>query len=146
MISSLLMFLVILAVGLVLLFLIRRRWADTSPAAAIAASIAVTAGTLAIGAEVMGVAVMKITPALLMASAFTGAILPQPKPWAPVSVLRALAIAAGSIALVSAISAEYVVTVLALLATGVLVVLLSNLAAHRPTGVDKPSEARESAA
>jgi hypothetical protein len=52
----------------------------------------------------------------------------QSSPWAPSSVLRGLAISSGCIALVSVVASNYLVAVLALLATGVLVVLYSNLA------------------
>jgi hypothetical protein len=127
MIRTILLFLIIPAIGIGLVLLIRRRIFAKSPVAAILASIAVVASALLIAGESIGLAGV-LAPAALIASSFIGAISPQPDPWAPSSILRGLAIAAGCIALVSIVQTNYLVAVFALIATGVLVVLFANRA------------------
>src|SRR5690606_4630020 len=123
--------LVVLAIGIGLLLLMRRRLSNRSMSTAVSASIAVVATTLLIAGEFFGLA-RSLAPAALIASSFIGAIISQPNPWAPSSVLRGLAISTGCIALVSAVRTDFLVALLALVGTGVLVVLLSRLAPDSP--------------
>lgn len=113
----------VLAIGISLLVLIRKRISRSAPVIAAAASIAVLAGTISIVARAAGVNVSAFWPGLFIVCAFFGAISVQPVPWETASVLRGLAVACGATAMVSAFTSDLMVTVVALFAAGVLVFL-----------------------
>ena len=101
--------------------LIRRRLSPRFPVGAMGASIAVIAATLFLVAAFAGMNIAFLYPGLLVVVAFIGVICVQPSPWAASSILRALAVSAGGIAVVSVLTSDFIAATLAVLATGVLI-------------------------
>jgi hypothetical protein len=122
---------VVLVIGIGLIRTIRGRLTPRFPAGATGASIAVTAVTLVLVANLLGLNVAYLFPGIAAVVVFIGAICAQPRLWSPSSILHALAISAGSIAIIAVLTEDYSGSALALLAAGVLIKLYSDISPNQ---------------
>lgn len=118
--------LVVLTIGIGLLSLIQKRLSPRAPIVAIASSIVVAIISLKVAASFVGINLVSCWLGLIVMAAFVGTTFVQSNPWEAKSILRSLAVTSGAVALYSAFASDLMITVFALLATGILVRLFTT--------------------
>jgi len=124
---------VMLAICVGMLWIIRKRLTSRHPVGATSAAIAVVAATLLSITVLAGLNRSLLFPGLLVVAVFTGAASAHRDPWSRLSVLHALGISAGGIAVIATMTANYSAAALALIATGVLIRLHADDSVKRPS-------------
>lgn len=130
------------AIGVGMIQLIRRFLTPRYLLRAIGSAIVAVTTTLLLISKAAGLNTSFLFPGILVAGTFAGTICAQPGLWTPASILRALAISAGSITLVGALTANYSAAALAILAAGVLTKLYMDVSASQSalTEMTRPGE------